>query len=65
MLVIRENSWSYFNSGWYARNQNLWAQSVVQNASPGSGGAAASDDTPVSLGQISVRAEVSVTYSLK
>jgi uncharacterized protein YggE len=65
VLSISENSWSTFNSWWYGRNQNLWAQNVVQNAGSGSGSSGANDDAPVSLGQISVRAEVDVTYGLQ
>jgi uncharacterized protein YggE len=65
VLSISENTWSYFNSWWYGRDQNLWAQNVVQNAGSSSGGSGTSDDGPVSLGQISVRAEVSVAYGLE
>lgn len=65
VLSISENTWSYFNSWWYGRDQNLWAQNVVQNAGAGAGTAGTADDAPVSLGQISVRAEVSVVYGLK
>jgi uncharacterized protein YggE len=65
VLSIGENSWSYFNSWWYRGNQNLWAQNVVQNAGSGSGTSGAGDEGPVSLGQISVRAEVTVVYGLE
>jgi hypothetical protein len=61
---ISENSWSSFNSWWYGRNQSLWAQNVVQNAGVAGGGAGTNDEGPISLGQISVRAEVSVVYAL-
>jgi uncharacterized protein YggE len=65
VLSINENTWSYFNSGWwYGRNQNLWTQNVVQNVPSGSGEGALSEAGPISLGMISVRAEVSVTYGL-
>lgn len=64
VLSISENTWSSFNSWWYGRNQNLWAQNVVQNAVPGEGTSGTSDDGPVSLGQISIRAEVAVVYGL-
>jgi uncharacterized protein len=64
-LSISENSWSYYNGWWSGRNLNTWAQNVVQNA-PGSGGSsAATGDEPLSLGQIAVRAEVSVSYGLR
>jgi uncharacterized protein len=67
VLTISENSWSYYN-GWYGstRNANMWTQNTVQNAAPASGSAANSTgDEPISLGQISVKAEVTVSYGLK
>ena len=64
-LSISENSWSYYNGWWYGRNPNNWAQNVVQNAASGSGSTGATGDEPISLGQISVKAEVSVTFGLK
>jgi len=63
VLSINENSWSYYNGWWYGRNQNTWTQNTIQNAAPGAGGSAG--DEPISLGQISVKAEVSATFSLK
>jgi hypothetical protein len=78
VLNISENSWSYFNGwngwGWWYgggnNNQNLWTQNAVQNAAPtggsGSGdGTSSNGDSPVNAGQISIRAEVSATFSLK
>jgi uncharacterized protein YggE len=66
VLHIDENSWSYYNGWWYGQNSsNLWTQNTVQNAGPSGGTGSGSDAEPVSLGQISVRAEVSVTFSLK
>lgn len=62
---IHENTWSYFNSWWYGRGQNLWAQNVVQNAAPAGALGSTSDEGPVSLGQISVQAEVSIVYALE
>ncbi len=64
VLTINENTWSYYNGWWYGRNQNLWTQNTVQNA-PSGEGAAPTGDEPISLGQISVKAEVSIAYSLK
>ncbi len=67
ILSINENSWSYYN-GWYGsgRNSNLWTQNTVQNAPSGGGaGSGPEGEVPISLGQISVKAEVSVSYSLK
>jgi uncharacterized protein YggE len=69
VLQINENTSSYFNGWgwWYGRNnQNLWTQNTVQNAAPSGGESPTLDDSsPVSTGQISVRAEVSATFSLK
>ena len=68
VLNISENSWSSFNgwSWWYGgNNQNLWTQNVAQNAVPAGGGPVSGEDSPVSSGQISVRAEVHVTFALK
>jgi uncharacterized protein YggE len=65
VMSISENSWSSFNSWWYGRSQSLWAQNVVQNAGTGGGTSGTNDEGPISLGQISVRAEVSVVYGLE
>jgi uncharacterized protein YggE len=69
VLNISENTWSYFNgwNWWYGgNNQNLWTQNAVQNVAPTSGtGTPASEESPVGAGQISIRAEVSATFSLK
>jgi hypothetical protein len=64
VLNISENTWSYYNGWGYGSNQNQWTQNVVQNAAPASGQAALSEAGPVSLGQISVRAEVSISFGL-
>jgi hypothetical protein len=68
VLNISENSWSYFNghNWWYGgNNQNLWTQNAVQNAAPTGGETPSNDDSPVSAGHISIRAEVSVTFALR
>jgi uncharacterized protein len=65
VLSINENSWSSYNGWWYARNQNQMTQNTVQNAAPAAGTGTSEDAETVSLGQISVRAEVGVTFSLK
>lgn len=70
VLTINENTWSYYNGWWYRGygrdNSNLWMQNTVQNVTPSeSGNFSSSDDGPISLGQISIRAEVNVSYSLK
>lgn len=67
---ISENTWSYYN-GWYAgfgggRSQDLWTQNVSQNAAPSpTQEGALSEAGPLSLGQVSVKAEVSVTFGLQ
>jgi uncharacterized protein YggE len=69
VLNINENTSSYFNGGgwWYGgtSSQNMWTQNVMQNAAPVGGETPTLDDGPVSLGQISVKAEVGVTWGLK
>jgi uncharacterized protein YggE len=68
VLNINENSRSYFNgwNWWYGgNNQNVWTQNVSQNAVPTGSEPQSSDDTPVSMGQISIRAEVSATFGLR
>ena len=74
VINITENTYSYFNGwsgwGWWyggGNNQNVWTQNAVQNVAPsGSGsGTPSNGDDPVSAGQISIRAEVSVTFALK
>ncbi|MBN1537223.1 MAG: SIMPL domain-containing protein [Anaerolineales bacterium] len=65
VLSINENSWSYYNGWWYGRNQNLWTQNTIQNTTPSGDAGSSTADEPVSLGQISVKAEVSVSYGLK
>ncbi|MBI9046370.1 MAG: SIMPL domain-containing protein [Anaerolineaceae bacterium] len=66
VLNISENSWSYYNGGWFRQNQDLWTQNVIQNVSPsGNQAGALTDAGPLNLGQISVRAEVQASYSLK
>lgn len=66
VLTINENSWSYYNGGWwYGRNQNMWTQNTIQNAAPANSAGSSTGDEPISLGQISIKAEISATFSLK
>jgi uncharacterized protein YggE len=69
VMSINENTWSYYNGGWYGwygQNQTLWTQNTVQNAAPTGGeGSALTEAGALKLGQISVRAEVSASFSLK
>jgi uncharacterized protein YggE len=66
VITITENVWSYY-SGWYGRggSQDIWTQNVVQNAGPAGGQEALTEAGAVTLGQISIRAEVATTFSLK
>ncbi len=66
VLSISENTWTQYYGSWRGgRATTLWAQNVIQNASPSQGQISQSDDSPISLGQIAVRAEVSASYGLK
>jgi uncharacterized protein YggE len=65
VLSISENTWSYFSGGWWGHSNNLWTQNTVQNIPSGSGSGDSSEFGPVNLGQISVRAEVTASYSLQ
>jgi len=65
VLNINENTWSYYNGWWNRNNRDLWTQNVVQNVSPTNPTSLTNEDGPVSLGQISVRAEVAATFELK
>ena len=65
VLNISENTWSYFSGGWWGRNNNLWTQNTVQNIPTANGQGGDSEFGPVNLGQISVRAEVSASYSIE
>lgn len=65
VLSINENSWSYYDGWWIGRSQNNWTQNVVQNAPSGEASGSEFGDEPVSLGQISVRAEVNTSFALE
>jgi uncharacterized protein len=63
VLRIDENSWSYYTGYWgWGRNQATMSQNVVQNAPESQ---PPSEDTPVSLGQIAIRAEVNMAFSIE
>lgn len=63
LLQINENSWSYYHGyGWGGRDRAMWSQNVVQNATPAE--PLPTDETPISVGQVVVRAEVNATFSL-
>ena len=66
-LTINESTSSYYNGWWwYGRNQNQnqWTQNAVQNI-PSQAPASGTDGEPISIGQISVKADVTATFSLK
>ncbi len=66
VLSISENTSSQYYGSWRGgRETTLWAQNIIQNANSSPGQPAQMDDSPISLGQIAVRAEVSASYSLK
>jgi uncharacterized protein YggE len=65
VLSINENSWSYYDGWWPGRSQSNWTQNVVQNAAGGDVAGRDFGDEPVSLGQISVRAEVHTSFALE
>jgi uncharacterized protein YggE len=66
VLSISENSWYQYYGSWRGgRETALWAQNVIQNAAPSQGELFQSDDSPITLGQIVVRAEISASYSLR
>jgi len=66
VISISENSWAQYYGSWMGgRGTTQWAQNVMQNASPSQSGAGEMEDSPISLGQIAVRAEVTASYSLK
>ena len=64
VLSISENTWSTYNGGWYGRSRELWVQNTLQNA-PAAGEAPNTGGEPLSLGTISVRAEVSAAFELR
>ena len=63
MLNIDENTASAYYGGWWGGRNQLQYQNVIQNAP--SGDQSSLDDGPISLGQIAVKAEVNVRFSLK
>ncbi len=63
VLNIDENSWSYYGYPWQSGRNQMMTQNVIQNATGSD--QPPSDDGPISLGQISVQAEVQVKFGLK
>ena len=66
ILSISENTWSHYYGSWRGgRETALWAQNVIQNAGSSQGESMLMDDSPITLGQIAIRAEVDASYSLR
>jgi uncharacterized protein YggE len=67
VLTISENTSSQYYGSWRGgRETALWAQNTIQNAGPSAGSVSGlGDDSPISLGQIAVRAEVNASFSLQ
>jgi uncharacterized protein YggE len=63
VLSITENSCSSYSGSWYSRSRDLWTQNVAQNVP--SGEAAGVAEEPISLGLISVQAEVALAFALE
>ncbi len=64
VLEISENTWTTYYGSWRGgRNAAIWLQNTVQNASPNPA-PQVEGDTPVSLGQIAIQAQISARYSL-
>ena len=63
VLNIDENTGSSYYGGWWGGRYQPQVQNVIQNAP--SGDSTSLDDGPISLGQIAVKAEVNVRFSLK
>ena len=65
VLSVNESTRSHYYGWWYGRDHNLWTQNVTQNVtSTGDMGSSAGDE-PISLGQISISADVGMTFGLK
>jgi hypothetical protein len=65
ILSISENSWSSYYGSWRGgRETALWAQNVIQNNTSYQVEMTQMDDSPITLGQIAIRAEVNTSYSL-
>mgnify|MGYP006279123963 CR=1 FL=1 len=65
VVSLNENTWSYFNGGWWGRSNNLWTQNTVQTLPLEGEDGDLTAYGPVNIGQISVRAEVSALYALE
>ncbi len=66
LVNVSENtSYQYYGSWRGGRATAIWAQNSIQNAGNFQGDPLLADDSPITLGQIAVRAEVTASYSLQ
>ncbi|MBN2549518.1 MAG: SIMPL domain-containing protein [Anaerolineales bacterium] len=66
VLNVSENIWTQYYGSWRGgRQMALWAQNTYQNATPAQDDPTLSEDSPITLGQIAIRAEVNASYSLE
>lgn len=65
VVTLSENTWSYYNGWGMYQNAGAYTQNVTQNVAPSGGYGSSMADEPISLGQISIKAEISATYSLQ
>ncbi len=67
VLSIDENTSSQYYGSWRGgRATAIWAQNAISNVSPSQGTLTGlGEDSPITLGQIAVRAEVDATFSIQ
>jgi uncharacterized protein YggE len=66
LISVNENSsYQYYGSWRGGRATAIWAQNAIQNAVSPQGDPFLGEDSPITLGQIAIRAEVSASYSLQ
>ncbi len=66
LITVNEtSSYQYYGSWRGGRATAIWAQNAIQNVGSSQGDPFLGEDSPITLGQIAVRAEVSASYSLQ
>ncbi len=63
--VSESSSYQYYGSWRGGRATAIWAQNTIQNVASAQGEPFLGEDSPITLGQIAIRAEVSASYSLQ
>ncbi len=63
--VNESSSYQYYGSWRGGRATAIWAQNTIQNVGSSQGDPFLGEDSPITLGQIAIRAEVSASYSLQ